>query len=108
MTINNRFQQIIKSPRPVLVHFYARWCQPCHQLLPALKTIKNVFKENIRVIKVNVDDNPSIASLWRIKSLPTLILFQSGNVKWMNEGVLDSSELTGILRKFVASERHQQ
>lgn len=85
----------------MLVHFYAGWCQPCHQLLPVLKDTKGVLKENIRIIKVNAEENPAIVSRYRIQNLPTLILFQSGNVKWMNEGVLNSVELTNILRKFL-------
>lgn len=101
MKINNRFKQIIKSQRPVLVHFYAEWCQPCHQIQPVLKAIKNTFKENIRIVKVNVDNNPFIVSQFRIKNLPTLILFQSGNVKWMKEGMMEASELTDMLREYV-------
>lgn len=83
------------------MHFYAGWCEPCRQLLPVLSAIKEIFRENIRIVKVNVDDNPSIASECRVKNLPTLILFQSGNMKWMNEGVLGSSELTEVLQKFI-------
>ncbi|MGV8092636.1 MAG: thioredoxin family protein [Mangrovibacterium sp.] len=101
MIISNRFKQIIKSHRPVLVFFYAEWCQSCHQLWPVLKVIKNTFKENIRIIKVNVDDNPSIAFQLRVKNLPTLILFQAGDVKWMNEGVPDVSELTDTLKRYM-------
>ena len=108
MEINNRLARIVQSRRPVLLHFYAEWCEPCQQLLPSLKAIKDIFKKSIRIIKVNVDHNPAVASQCRVKNLPTLILFQSGTIKWKNEGVLECSELTDILRKFVQSERHQQ
>ena len=102
MMINYRFKKMINSRRPVLVHFYAEWCRPCYQLLPVLQVVKTTFKDQIRIMKVNVDHNPAIASQFRVRSLPTLILFQSGEIKWMTEGVMESAELTKILREFVS------
>ncbi|MEL7587765.1 MAG: thioredoxin [Prolixibacteraceae bacterium] len=101
MSINNRFKQIIKSHRPVLVDFYAEWCQPCRQLEPVLKAVKNTFKESIRILRVNVDHNQSIPSQFNVKNLPTLILFQSGSVKWVKEGMVETSELTHMISEYV-------
>jgi thioredoxin 1 len=108
MRIDNRFNQIIRAKRPVLVYFHAEWCIPCHQLLPVLKSVKNTFRKNIRIIKVNVDHNPSIASMCRIKKLPTLILFRAGTMEWMNEGMLDASSLADILTNFVRNEKQDE
>ncbi len=101
MRTNSRFKQIIQSPKAVLVHFYADWCQPCHQLVPVLKEVRENFGINIRIIKVNVDDNPSIAAQFRVRNLPTLMLFRSGAVKWTGEGVPGASELARTLHSFL-------
>lgn len=95
--MSRRFKSIIKSERPVLVDFYADWCQPCKQIPPILKEIKSTFKESIRIIKVNVDNNPFIASHYHVKSIPTLILFKEGSVQWMGVGVVDPSELNSVI-----------
>lgn len=99
--MRRRFKSIIKSERPVLVDFYAEWCQPCKQVPPVLKEVKDRFKESIRIIKVNVDRNPFIASHYRVKSIPTLILFKSGDVQWTREGIVDQSELTSVIDKYI-------
>ena len=102
MRANSRFIQIIKSEKPVLVDFYADWCQPCKQIQPVLKDMKNAFKENIRILKVNVDQNPLIANQFQVKSIPTLILFKSGNIKWTNEGFVPGPELAAVISRFLA------
>ena len=99
--MRRRFKSIIKSERPVLVDFYAEWCQPCKQVPPILKEVKSRFKERVRIIKVNVDNNPFIASHYRVKSIPTLILFKRGDVQWSKEGLVDQSELTSVIDKYV-------
>lgn len=102
MRANTRFKQIIRSDRPVLVDFYADWCQPCKQLPPILKEVKSTFKENIRILKVNVDQNPLIASQCRVKSIPTLVLFKSGDIKWTVEGIVPVPELAEVITKYLA------
>lgn len=99
--MSKRFNRIIKSERPVLVDFYAEWCEPCKQIPPILKEVKSNFKESIRIVKVNVDDNPFIASYYRVKSIPTLILFKEGSVQWTGEGIVDQSELNAVINQYV-------
>lgn len=91
-----RFLQIINSPKPVLVDFYADWCVPCKQLPPVLKTVKQELRE-VKIIKVDVDKNPFIASRFRITRIPTLILFMNGKPLWAGEGVFNADELKSIL-----------
>jgi thioredoxin 1 len=99
--MSKHFKRIIESDRPVLVNFHADWCEPCKQIPPILKKVKNNFKESIRIIKVNVDQNPFIASDYRVKQIPTIILFKKGNVKWVSDGMISQSELTSILEQHV-------
>ena len=99
--MSRRFKSIIKSERPVLVDFYADWCEPCKQIPPILKKVKNNFKESVRIIKVNVDNNPFIASHYQVRSIPTLILFKKGDVQWTGVGIVDASELSSVISKHV-------
>jgi len=101
MKLNNRFRHIINSEKPVLVYFYADWCQPCKAVPPILKEVKNTFRENIRIVKVNVDLNPFIASQSQVKNIPTLILYQSGQIMRFMEGVVEMPELSAILDEYL-------
>ncbi len=99
--MSHRFKNIIKSQGLVLVDFYADWCQPCQMLQSVLKEVKATYKDNIRVVKVNVDKKPFIANEYNVKSIPTIILFKSGNIKWTGEGVYNASDLKDIIKKVV-------
>ncbi len=99
--MSHRFKNIIKSSGLVLVDFYADWCQPCKELQTELKVVKSTYKENIRVVKVNVDKNPFIATEYQVKSIPTLILFQSGNLKWTGQGFIQADDLKKIIQNIV-------
>lgn len=94
-----RFKNIINSNRPVLVDFYADWCMPCKQMPPILKQVKDDFKEQVRIIKVDVDRNPQIASQFQIRSIPTIMLFKNGEAKWTGLGVRSASEIKLMLQE---------
>lgn len=93
-----KFQNIINSRKPVLVDFYADWCGPCKEVPPILKKVKKELKEGIRIIKVNVDKNPFIASKYQIRSIPTLIIFKEGLPRWTGVGICHANELKDIIR----------
>lgn len=99
--MNGRFLNIINSDKPVLVDFFADWCQPCKQMTPILKEVKSELKENIRIIKVNVDKNPAIATKFEIRSIPTVVVFKNGEMQWKGVGVKPAPELKAILRKHI-------
>ncbi len=103
MRAHNRLKNIINHNRPVLVDFYADWCQPCKQMQPLLNDLRKNLKDNIRIVKVNVDKNPSIASHYNVKNIPTLILFKSGEIQWTGEGIPGIYELTKIVKKHALS-----
>jgi thioredoxin 1 len=95
--MNPRFLQIIKSSKPVLVDFYADWCIPCKQVMPVLKKVKEDIGQ-VKIVKVDVDKNPFIASHFNINQIPTLIIFKDGKPLWTGEGVYSAEELKTIIR----------
>jgi len=69
--------EVLESEKPVLVDFWAAWCGPCRMLAPTLEAIAEQYSENAAVVKLNVDDNPSTAQAYGIRSIPTLMIFIS-------------------------------
>lgn len=93
-----KFNNIINSSRPVLVDFYADWCGPCKQVPPILKQVKEELKDQVRIIKVDVDRNPQIATKYQIRSIPTLMLFKDGEARWTGLGVRSADEIKIIVQ----------
>jgi thioredoxin 1 len=82
------FDKIIQSETPVLIDFYADWCAPCKMLTPILKDVKAELGDRIKVLKIDVDQNPAIAGRFQIRGVPTIVLFREGKVLWRQSGVL--------------------
>jgi len=97
--VNTKFQNLINSEKPVVVDFYADWCGPCKEMPPILKEVKNDLRDNVRIIKVNVDKNPFIATRFQIRSIPTVMIFQKGKPVWTGVGVRPAHEIKMILNK---------
>ena len=96
-----KFNNVINSKKPVLVDFYADWCAPCKQVTPILKVVKEALKEDVRIIKVNVDKNPAIATKYQIRNIPTLIIFKEGELKWKAAGVRPANEIQTVLQQYI-------
>ncbi|MBN1820765.1 MAG: thioredoxin [Prolixibacteraceae bacterium] len=96
-----RFQSVINSDKPVLVDFYADWCMPCKQMTPILKELKDDLKDAVKIIKVNVDKNPFIATHYNIRSIPTIMLFKNGTQLWTGLGVKSKPELKQVLNSYL-------
>ena len=94
--MNERFKAIINSEKPVLVDFYADWCEPCKMMTPILKTVKKDIGK-VRVLKVNVDYNPLIAHWYGIHSLPTVVLFKKGEPRWIGVGIQTACDIKEIV-----------
>jgi thioredoxin 1 len=91
------FDSIIKDTRPVIVDFHALWCSPCKMQTPILNEVATELGEKIRVIKIDVDENNEIASRYNIQSVPTLMLFKNGEIKYKQAGVHSKPQLMSIL-----------
>jgi thioredoxin 1 len=97
--MKENFNSIIQDDRPVLVDFYAQWCGPCKVQSPVLKQVASEMGERIRVIKIDVDKNPEVASKYGIQGVPTLMVFKDGELKYKQAGVHDRSRLINILKQ---------
>jgi thioredoxin 1 len=99
--MNRRFSRIVNSGRPVLVDFYADWCVPCRMIPPILKEVKDQFKEHIRIIKVNVDHFPDIATSCEVRNVPTVVVFQQGKIQWSGKGVPAIHDISIALKELL-------
>ena len=94
----SKFNEIIKGEKPVLIDFYADWCQPCKMMPPILKEVKDKLGDKIRILKVDVDKNQAIAQKWGIQSIPTVMIFKQGEMKFRQAGVLPANQLIAALQ----------
>lgn len=94
---------ITQSDLPILVDFYATWCGPCQALSPVVSDTARDFKDQLKVIKVDVDKNQSAALKYGIQGVPTLILFQKGKVVWRKSGLMTRKELGASVKGAIKS-----
>ncbi len=97
------FSELINGEVPVLVDFYADWCQPCHILSPTVARVAKEYKGKVKVIKVDVDRHPKVAAKYGIRGIPTLILFRRGQPVWRQAGVVPEHVIRAALDRALAS-----
>jgi thioredoxin 1 len=98
----SKFKEIISAEVPTLVDFYATWCGPCKTLHPTLDELKNHFGNKIRILKIDVDKNQSLAEQMKIRGVPTLILFKNGEKLWRESGAMPLNQLISVLKQHIS------
>lgn len=96
----DNFNDIINGDKLTLVDFFATWCGPCQMQIPVLSELKKAIGEKATILKIDVDKNEELASLYRVMSVPTLILFKSGEAVWRESGYHDLNTLKTLIEKF--------
>lgn len=98
ITNENYEEEVLKSDKPVLIDFYADWCGPCRMMSPIVDEIAEEMAGEIKVGKVNVDDNQELAMEYGVMSIPTIVIIENGKVKNTLVGVRDKNEIKEMLK----------
>lgn len=98
--MKSKFNDIVKDTKPVLVDFYADWCGPCQVLAPILEEVKSDLGDSVKIIKVDVDKNQALATNFRVRGVPTLILFKEGAQVWRQSGLVSKRDLTEVIQSY--------
>ncbi|HCI14517.1 MAG: thioredoxin [Gallionellales bacterium GWA2_60_142] len=89
--------EVLQSPLPVLVDYWAEWCGPCRMIAPILDEISKEYAGRLNVAKLNVDENQQTPQKFGIRGIPTLMLFKNGNIEATKVGALSKSQLTAFI-----------
>ncbi len=92
-------QEVLQSDQPVLVDFWATWCAPCRMMEPAVNAVAEAYAGRAKVGKLNVDENLSLTSQYRIRGVPTLLLFKSGQIREQIAGTASKEAISKMLDK---------
>jgi thioredoxin len=94
------FKELVNSDKLILADFSAEWCGPCKIMAPVLQQLKTMVGDKATIIKIDVDKSPQTAAYYNIQSVPTLILFQKGEIKWRQSGVTSAEQLKTLIDNF--------
>ena len=101
---SNFGNEVINADKPVLLDFYAEWCEPCKMLSPVLSKIADEYADVLKVAKVNVDDEPELAMKFKVSSIPMLVLFKNGRIVSTSVGYRPKDEILNELKLYMNQE----
>ena len=93
--------EVVKSAIPVVADFWAEWCGPCRMIAPVLKELARDYKDRLKIAKINVDEEPDLASRYGIQSIPTLLFFKGGEMVRQQIGAVPRAVLEKIVKELV-------
>ncbi|MDE5653588.1 MAG: thioredoxin [Muribaculaceae bacterium] len=97
----NKFEELVNEKVPVLVDFYATWCGPCQMMHPILEDIHSRMGDSVKILKIDIDKNEALSTAMKVRSVPTLMIFKDGELKWRESGVHSASDLEAKLKEFI-------
>jgi len=96
-----KFSDIVKSEIPTLVDFHAIWCGPCKTMHPIMDRLKDDLGCKIRILKIDIDKNPDVAEKFKVRSVPTFVLFKKGEILWRQSGAMDINTLKNKIKQAI-------
>jgi thioredoxin 1 len=96
-------REVLQSPTPVLIDFWAPWCGPCRAVAPVVEELAHEYAGKLRVVKMNVDDNPKTPSRYGVRGIPNLILFEGGQVREQIVGAVPKAQLVKAITNVVSA-----
>lgn len=91
------FEEIINNDKLTLVDFFATWCGPCQAQAPVLEELKQAVGDNVKIVKIDVDNNMRLAAQYQVRSIPTLVIFKKGEPVWRDTGFHDLETLKNVI-----------
>ncbi len=95
------FWNIINEDKPTLVDFYATWCGPCKVMHPVLKELSKEMGDEVRILKVDVDKNQKVAAKFKVRGVPTFVLFKGGKILWQQSGAMSKHQLKSKVKSSI-------
>lgn len=94
-------EEVLKADRPVLVDYWAEWCGPCKMIEPILHELADEYDGQLKVVKLNIDENQQVTSQFKIRGIPTLMIFSEGKIQGMKVGAMTKTVLKGFVEDFL-------
>jgi thioredoxin 1 len=101
--MKGNFYNLINDKKPVLVDFYATWCGPCKSQLPIIKDVSKALAGRVKIIKIDIDKNKQIAHKYKVRSVPTLALFEQGRLLWQEAGLKSKTQILKAINSKIKS-----
>ena len=99
--MRSSFKDLVNADQPTLVDFSAEWCGPCKMMAPILDEFKSKVGDKVKVVKIDIDRNPAVATMYQVNSVPTLMLFRSGQLMWRQSGVVPTNQLVNVVDHYL-------
>ena len=101
VTDQNFEAEVLNSDKPAIIDFWAEWCAPCRAIAPIVKDLAEQYGEKVKIVKMNIDENPSTPSKYEVRAIPTVLAFRNGEVVEMLQGARPKGDFEEMIRKLL-------